>query len=55
MAPVNAPFSVSKQFALEQTSRDCRAVELHESVVLTPTVIVNGACDQFLPGSGLAK
>ena len=24
-------------------------------MVLTPTVIVNGACDQFLPGSGLAK
>src|SRR5882762_4142725 len=44
-----------EQLAFQQTRRDCRAVEFDKVPLLATAAIVNGACDEFLAGAGLAQ
>src|SRR5205807_3961143 len=43
-----------KQLAFQQSQRDGRAIQLGENIVASGTQPVNGARDQFLPGSGFS-
>src|SRR4029079_2489886 len=45
---------MTEQFTFQQARRNCSAVQLHECVVSPRAKIMNGACDQFLAGAGLA-
>src|SRR5260370_39648033 len=40
---------VPKQFALQQSSRDCSAVQLHERPLFATAAVVNRPCNQLLP------
>ncbi|HSE20930.1 MAG TPA: hypothetical protein VLB68_04710, partial [Pyrinomonadaceae bacterium] len=44
-----------EQFALEQSGRNGRAIELHEGAIFATTMIVNRTRDQFLSRSSLAE
>ena len=46
---------VSKKFALQQVRRYRRAVDCDKGFRVAPTVLVQGASDKFLAGSGLAQ
>src|SRR5580704_623015 len=39
---------MSKQFTLQQTSRNGGTIQLHKRALLAPTAVVNGARDQLL-------
>jgi hypothetical protein len=45
---------VSEQFAFQQVFRNGRAIDGDERGFTAVTVLVDGACDQFLAGAGLA-
>ena|SRR5436305_4137915 len=44
-----------EQFTLNQVFRNSSAIDVNEHLVLTRTLSVNSASNQFLPGSGLAE
>src|SRR5260370_38179548 len=48
-------FLMSKQFAFQQTCWNSCTVKLHKGAIFASAAIVNGAGDQLLPRSGLAK
>ena len=54
MAPVNAPFLVAEQLALEQARGNRRAVQLDEGARATAAQVVDRAGDQLLAGPRLA-
>jgi hypothetical protein len=45
---------VPEEFALQQSERDCRAIEFHKGAISARAVIMNGARDEFFPGPGFA-
>ena len=54
MAPVNAPFHVTEQLALQERLGQPAAVQGHEAPVLPRALGMNGARHQLLPGSALS-
>ncbi|MNN43615.1 hypothetical protein D3C81_1578610 [compost metagenome] len=49
------PLAVAEQFRLDQPFGDGRAVDRHERLVGPRAGLVQGACDDFLAGTGLAQ
>ena len=50
MAPVKAPFSCPKSFALEQRLGKRRTIDLDERPMAAPRTLVNGTGDQLFTG-----
>ena len=46
---------MTKEFTLKQLTRYRCAVDLDQGTLAPLTVLVNGACDQFLPCSGFSQ
>src|SRR5262249_22365824 len=48
-------FFVAEQFTLQETERNCGAVQFHKGTLLSATQIMDCASDELLTGSGFAQ